>query len=154
MLRAGMKINVIPNVAEVQVDVRRLPDETREEVIARFRKIINDNAVEILPEHGQQMPATEPSSMTTPLYLAMQSVFEHAAPGALVVPLMQRGATDGSFLRAKGMAVYGVPVFAYATQDLRSHANDERLALSELAKGTGLLLEVVEKVAMGGSPRL
>ena len=28
MLTAGMKINVIPNVAEAQVDVRRLPEET------------------------------------------------------------------------------------------------------------------------------
>src|ERR1700694_2929568 len=35
MLRAGIKINVIPNTAEAQVDVRRLPSETREEVLAR-----------------------------------------------------------------------------------------------------------------------
>ncbi|MCX6620464.1 MAG: M20/M25/M40 family metallo-hydrolase, partial [Acidobacteria bacterium] len=154
MLRAGMKINIIPNTAEVEVDVRRLPTETREEVLARFRRIINDNAVEIAPEQGQQMPATEPSSMTTRLYLAMQSVFERSGPGVMVVPLMQRGATDGSFLRAKGMAVYGVPVFTYAPEDLRAHGNDERLPLTELSKGTVLLLEIVEKVALGPTPHL
>ncbi|MGH9664657.1 MAG: M20/M25/M40 family metallo-hydrolase, partial [Bryobacteraceae bacterium] len=41
MLQAGFKINVIPNTAEAQVDVRRLPNETREEVIARLRQIVN-----------------------------------------------------------------------------------------------------------------
>lgn len=148
MLQAGMKINIIPNSAEAQVDVRRLPTETREEVFERFRRIIADDSVEIRQEKGQQMPATEPSSMTTELYLAMQAVFEKAAPGALIVPLMQRGATDGSFLRAKGMAVYGVPVFAGTQQEQRAHGNDERLALSELASGTELLLRIVERVAL------
>ena len=56
MLRAGMKVNVIPNQAEAQLDVRRLPGETKEEVYDRFRKIINDPAIEILPEPGQDMP--------------------------------------------------------------------------------------------------
>ena len=31
MLRAGMKVNVIPNQAEAQLDVRRLPGETKED---------------------------------------------------------------------------------------------------------------------------
>src|SRR5262249_41581778 len=52
MLTAGMKINVIPNVAEAQVDIRRLPDETKEEIIARVRRIINDRAVEVTAAPG------------------------------------------------------------------------------------------------------
>src|ERR1017187_9057793 len=47
MLSAGTKINVIPNAAEAQLDGRRLPTETREEVFQRFRKIIDDPAVTI-----------------------------------------------------------------------------------------------------------
>jgi len=72
MLRAGNKINVIPNAAEAQVDVRRLPNETREEVLARCRQTINDSAVDVSLAPRQQMPATEPSSLTTPLYHAME----------------------------------------------------------------------------------
>lgn len=49
MLNAGAKINVIPNVAEAQIDVRRLPNETREEVMARFRRIIADETVTVTP---------------------------------------------------------------------------------------------------------
>jgi acetylornithine deacetylase/succinyl-diaminopimelate desuccinylase-like protein len=146
MLQAGMKVNVIPNEAVAQVDVRRLPTETRQEVEARLRAAINDPAVTIAPEGGQEMPATEPSSMTTPLYLALQKLFQQSRPGSLVVPFMSRGATDGSFLRQKGMAVYGVPIFVRDGES-RAHGNDERISPENLAQGTELLYKIVTAVA-------
>jgi len=147
MLSAGMKINVIPNAAQAQLDIRRLPNETREEVIARLRKIVNDSSVEIRPAPGQEMPATEPSSMTTALYQRLEEVLRKWAPGALVVPYMQRGATDGSFLRQKGMAVYGAPVFLREDQANRAHANDERMTVKCLEAGTELIRQIVEGVS-------
>jgi acetylornithine deacetylase/succinyl-diaminopimelate desuccinylase-like protein len=138
---------VIPNVAEAQIDVRRLPNETREEVEMRFRSAINDPAVEISRESGQDMPATEPSSLTTALYKVMENVFREARPGSLVVPYMARGATDGSYLRQKGMAVYGVPIFVREGGESRAHGNDERLSPANLASGTELLWKIVLGVA-------
>ena len=146
MLNAGTKINVIPNVAEAQVDVRRLAAETRDEVFARVRKTIDDPAVTIEPTPGIDHPATEPSSMTTPLYLAMEKVFRESAANALVVPFLMRGRTDGSYLRAKGMAVYGVPLFG-KDGELRMHGNDERISLENLRTGTELLRKIVARVA-------
>lgn len=146
MLQAGYKVNVIPNMAEGQVDVRRLPNETREEVETRFRSIINDPAVEISRDPGQDMPATEPSSLTTSLYIAMEKVFREARPGAIVVPYMSRGATDGSYLRQKGMAVYGIPIFLRQGES-RAHGNDERLSPENLANGTELLWKIVMEAA-------
>jgi acetylornithine deacetylase/succinyl-diaminopimelate desuccinylase-like protein len=146
MLTAGMKINVIPNAAEAQVDIRRLPNETREEVVARIRRIIRDPAVEVSPAPGQTMPATEPSSLTTPLYLAMEKVFQRASSRVVVLPYMSRGATDGSFLREKGMAVYGAPLFLREKNESRAHGNDERIAIQNLAAGTALLWQIVQSV--------
>jgi acetylornithine deacetylase/succinyl-diaminopimelate desuccinylase-like protein len=151
ILTAGMKINVIPNLATAGVDVRRLPNETREEVVARFRQIINDPAVEVVPAGGQDMPATEPSSMTTPLYLAMEKILAKNYKKAMVVPYMTRGATDGAFLREKGMAVYGAPVFLRQDRESRAHGNDERISLVSLENGTNLLREIV--VAVAGQER-
>ena len=147
MLTAGSKVNVIPNMAEAQVDVRRLPNETREEVETRFRAIINDPAVEISRERGQDMPSTEPSSLTTALYTTMEKIFREAHTGSVVVPYMSRGATDGSYLRQKGMAVYGVPVFLRPGSESRAHGNDERLSTENLAQGTELLLKIVLAVS-------
>src|SRR5439155_13100231 len=147
MLTAGMKINVIPNVAEAQVDIRRLPNERREEIVARLRRIINDPAVEVSPAPGQTMAATEPSSLTTPLYLALEKVFQRASTRAVVIPYMSRGATDGSYLREKGMAVYGAPVFLREGNESRAHGNDERISLRNLDAGTALLWQIVENAA-------
>ena len=146
MLQAGMKINVIPNIAEAQVDVRRLPTEKKDEIYARFRKIIDDPAIEIEPAGGQDQPATEPSSMSSPLYLAMEKVFLASVPGSRVVPFLMRGTTDGAYLRAKGMAVYGVPLF-WREGELRLHGNDERISVANLEAGTELLMKIVLAVA-------
>jgi acetylornithine deacetylase/succinyl-diaminopimelate desuccinylase-like protein len=149
MLSAGLKVNVIPNKATAEVDVRRLPTETRQEIETRFRKAINDPAVTLSPESGQEMPATEPSSLTAELFLAMEKVFREASPNALVVPYMSRGATDGSYLRQKGMAVYGVPIFLREGGESRAHGNDERLSPGNLAQGTELLWKIVLAVSGG-----
>jgi acetylornithine deacetylase/succinyl-diaminopimelate desuccinylase-like protein len=146
MLSAGLKINVIPNTAEVQVDGRRLPDETHEEIFARLKRIIDDPAITIEPPERAEQPSTEPSSLTSPLYLAMEKVFKEAMPNAVVVPFLMRGTTDGAFLRAKGMAVYGVPVFR-KDGELRMHGNDERISLDNLRSGTELLGKIVLSVA-------
>ncbi|MEO8372633.1 MAG: M20/M25/M40 family metallo-hydrolase [Candidatus Solibacter sp.] len=145
MLSAGTKINVIPNAAEAQLDARRLPTETREQVFERFRKIIDDPAITIAATSSQQ-PSTEPSSLTSPLYVAMEKVFRQAAPNALVVPFLMRGTTDGAYLRAKGMAVYGVPLFRL-DGELRLHGNDERISLENLRAGTELLGKIVIEVS-------
>jgi len=147
MLAAGLKVNVIPNKATAQIDVRRLPNETRQEIEARFRAAINDPAITVSREPGQEMPSTEPSSLTTALYLTMEKVFHEASPHAVVVPYMSRGATDGSYLRQKGMAVYGVPIFLREGGESRAHGNDERISPENLAHGTDLLWKIVTAVA-------
>jgi acetylornithine deacetylase/succinyl-diaminopimelate desuccinylase-like protein len=146
MLKASNKVNVIPNTAEAQVDVRRLPNETREEVLARFRQIINDTSIEITLAPGQQMPATEPSPLITTLYRAMEHILK-AHPEDTVLPYMSRGATDGSYLRARGIPVYGVPLFVKEGSDSRAHGNDERISPKNLDDGVELLWQIVLEVA-------
>jgi acetylornithine deacetylase/succinyl-diaminopimelate desuccinylase-like protein len=149
MLRAGNKINVIPNAAEAQVDVRRLPNETRDEVLARCRATINDSAVDVSLAGRQQLPAAEPSSLTTPLYHAMERAIAKVYPREIMVPYMTRGATDGSFLRARGMAVYGVPIFLKEGNESRAHGNDERISPKNLEDGVELLWQMVLETAGG-----
>jgi acetylornithine deacetylase/succinyl-diaminopimelate desuccinylase-like protein len=76
----------------------------------------------------------------------MEKVFREAAPNAMVVPFLMRGTTDGAYLRAKGMAVYGVPVFR-KDGELRLHGNDERMAVANLRSGTELLGKIVLAIA-------
>jgi len=150
ILHAGIKNNVIPNTAEAELDVRRLPGESKDDVLARFRQIVNDPEVEIALAAGPQMPATEPSSLTTPLYLGIERAISRMYPRDIAAPFMSRGATDGSYLRAKGVAVYGVPIFLLEGGESRAHANDERISPKNLEDGVELLWQMVLETAGGG----
>jgi acetylornithine deacetylase/succinyl-diaminopimelate desuccinylase-like protein len=150
MLNAGVKNNVIPTTAQAQVDVRRLPNETKEEVIARFRQTINDSAIDVALAPGPQFPAPDPSAMTTPLFLAMTRAIGRTYPRDSIVPYMATGSTDGSFVRAHGMPVYGVPVFVRDAGDTRVHGNDERISPKNLEDGVELLWQIVLEIAGGG----
>ena len=92
------------------------------------------------------MRATDPSPLTTPLYMAIDHVVKHN-PGDVVLPYMSRGATDGSFLRARGMAVYGVPIFRKEAGDGYAHGNDERISPKNLEDGVELLWQIVMQAA-------
>ncbi len=146
MLKASNKVNVIPNTAEAQLDVRRLPSETREEIVARIRQIINDTSIDVVVQNVPAMPATEPSSQMTALFRAMEHILK-THPEDDVLPYMSRGATDGSFLRARGMPVYGVPLFVKESGESRVHGNDERISPKNLDDGVELLWQIVMEVA-------
>ena len=148
MLNAGIKINMIPSSAEAQVDVRRLPSETAEEVLARFRQIVADPAVDITLVPGTQLPATESSPRTSVAYKSLERAIGRVYPRqSAVVPFMSRGATDGSFLRSKGMAVYGVPIFLREPGESREHGNDERISVQNIESGAELLWQMVLETA-------
>jgi acetylornithine deacetylase/succinyl-diaminopimelate desuccinylase-like protein len=150
MLNAGTKNNVIPTTAQAQVDVRRLPTETKEDVLARFRQTINDPAIDITIAPGPQFPATDASPTTAPIYLAMTRAISRSYPRDVIVPYMATGATDSGFLRAHGMPVYGAPVFIRDAGDTRVHGNDERISPKNLEDGVELLWQIVLEIAGGG----
>ena len=88
------------------------------------------------------------SSMSTALYKAMEKVIAAQYPrDTAIVPFMGRGATDGSFLRARGMAVYGAPVFLRETGESRAHGNDERISPQAVTDGVELLWQMVLETA-------
>lgn len=147
VLKAGLRINVIPNTAEAQVDVRRLPNETREEVLARFRQILDDSAIEVSLGGGQTTPAAEASPVMTAHYRAMERAILKIYPRDEVIPYMTRDATDGAFLRARGMPVYGVPLFHLEGNEGGAYGNDERISTKNLEDGVELLWQIVLEIA-------
>jgi acetylornithine deacetylase/succinyl-diaminopimelate desuccinylase-like protein len=142
---------MLNNGAEAQLDVRRTPSETREEILLRFKQIINDPAIEIAVAPGLQMPSTEPSSRTTVLYRSMERAIDRMYPHDIVTPYMSHGATDGSYLRSRGMAVYGVPIFVRDGADSSAHGNDERISPKNIEDGVDLLWQIVLEAAGGGA---
>ena len=52
-------------------------------------------------------------------------------PGAIVVPMMGTGATDGLYLRNAGIPTYGIEGIFYEIDDNRAHGRDERVGVKQ-----------------------
>ena len=130
--------------AQAQVDIRRLPNETREEVLVRLRRIINDPAVDVVPAPGTGDAGDRTEFAHHGALQEDGKGFRASAPKAEVLPYMQRGATDGSYsCGKKGMAVYGIPAFL-REERCEPRARQRRAHLPKsLEAGTKLLWEIV-----------
>ena len=147
---SGMKVNVIPDSAEVQVDIRTLPGDDGENVRTMLREAAGDlwKDVEILEEGSN--PATS-SPIQTPLWKALTKVTQELVPGSTTVPFLIVGATDARFFRRKGVVAYGyglltdhIPFGEFSTL---FHGNNERIDQASLGLMTpmweGLVREMV-----------
>ncbi len=148
MLKAGIKENVIPPVAEATLDIRALPDED----LAKFREmlaeVINDPQVKVVPEDvTYSMPAAPVTSLDTEMFRALEAAQKEVAPDAITLPVMTTGATDSSFLRTKGVAAYGVGVPRTEEEGRAVHGNDERIEVKQLGAFVRYLFRAVTLVA-------
>jgi acetylornithine deacetylase/succinyl-diaminopimelate desuccinylase-like protein len=148
IIQGGFRENVIPAEAKATLDVRALPDENIDELIATLTKLVNDPAVKIERRtEGQKRPAAPPSGINNEMFAALERAQRKVYPDAITVPLMQTGATDGAQLRAKGTQVYGIGV-ALTKDDLgRVHGNDERVSIDYLGKFVEYLHAAVMDIA-------
>jgi acetylornithine deacetylase/succinyl-diaminopimelate desuccinylase-like protein len=147
---SGMKLNVIPDSAEVQVDIRTLPGDDGENVHTMLRDAAGDlwRDVEILEEGNN--PATS-SPIDTPLWKALTKVTQQLVPGSTTLPFLIVGATDARFFRRKGVVSYGYGLLTdripFGEFSKLFHGNNERIDQESLGLMTpmweGLVREMV-----------
>jgi acetylornithine deacetylase/succinyl-diaminopimelate desuccinylase-like protein len=146
---AGVKVNVIPDSADVDVDIRTMPGDDGEGVRAMLRDAAGDlwKDVEILAEGSN--PASS-SPIDTPLWDALTRVTQRLIPTSTTVPFLIVGATDSRFFRRKGVVAYGyglmserIPFGEFAKL---FHGNNERIDQESLGLMTPLWDGVIREV--------
>jgi acetylornithine deacetylase/succinyl-diaminopimelate desuccinylase-like protein len=143
MLEAGVRLNVIPSEARANLNIRLLPGDSINDVLADLKKVVNDPQIrfEIVGNGGTPSP---PSSLESPLYKTIQLASEQEFPGIVTMPYMSTGATDSAQLRLHNVQAYGLLPFPLAEEDvLRMHADDERIPLDSFRKGVEFLYRIV-----------
>jgi acetylornithine deacetylase/succinyl-diaminopimelate desuccinylase-like protein len=108
LLDGGHANNALPQRAGANIHCRIFPGETVEGTQAALAAAINDPAIKITA-----IPPVRPIAVPPPLdpkvvEPARQMVAKYF-PGVPLIPTMSTGATDGIFLEAIGIPVYGVP---------------------------------------------
>lgn len=135
MLDAGIKANVIPSYADATLDCRLLPGTDEQSFLDHLHDRLNDSRV-VVEFLQKPDPGGHDSPTEGPFWDAFQDVVTQDFPGALVVPMLDAGATDSRFLRALGVPAYGfIPVVLPASESRRIHGVNERLSVSNLSMG-------------------
>ena len=150
MLQAGHADNALPQSAVGTVNCRIMPGVDPKTVQADLQKLAGPK-VEVKPDPnfiGQPTPA---SPLRADVFGAVNTGIRRLyGPQMEVYPEMSRGASDGSFFRAKGIPVYDIDgAFAISPDDDREHGLDERLPLRALYDDVIYWQSVLQDLAGG-----
>jgi acetylornithine deacetylase/succinyl-diaminopimelate desuccinylase-like protein len=132
---------VIPDLVEIEVDIRTLPGQRG----ADIRKLLDDalgdlaSQVEVTPFDENESTA---SPTDTPMWDSMARVSSALVSDSSLVPFLTVGATDARFFRRAGSVAYGFGLFSprISFEDFAAmfHGNDERVDVDSLVLSTQL----------------
>jgi acetylornithine deacetylase/succinyl-diaminopimelate desuccinylase-like protein len=147
---AGVKVNVIPGVATLEVDCRRLPGSSEAEIEATIRDRLGPELAAVT--EIELMIASEPlvADYADPagLYPVLADTIRSHDPEGTPLPVMAPFGTD-----AKHVLDLGVPTFGFSplrqppeeTYLERWHAVDERVSIEGLRWGLPVLYDSVRR---------
>ncbi|MGZ5444299.1 MAG: M20/M25/M40 family metallo-hydrolase [Thermoanaerobaculia bacterium] len=141
LINAGSVVNVMPTRAVADIDIRMLPSSSPEEMLERIRSAVGKNGrVDVLLTSS----ASAESPPSGELYETIARRMRAASAGSTVGPMVTAGTTDSRFLRARGIAAYGMMPFKVNYYDAEGvHGPDERIRARFFAEGVRLTREIV-----------
>jgi acetylornithine deacetylase/succinyl-diaminopimelate desuccinylase-like protein len=149
VVRAGAKTNVIPGLAEFEIDGRTLPGQTDDEFLRELRAVLGPD-VELEIMKSAPPVVTEP--VESPLFDIIKHEIEAREPGAQVIPYLIPGFTDAKYFTRAGARWYGFsPVKIEKASGIRFadmfHGHNERVPVAGLAWGVEVLDSVVRQIS-------
>ena len=150
IIDGGYRSNVIPSEAKARLDVRMVPGEDAEALLAQIKKAIDDPAVDVqFAGGGGHAPAAPATRLDSELFTSVEAAVK-AVYQVPVLPSMSTYATDMIPLRARGVQCVGIG----AGVDLEDqsigygmHSDQERLLESEFQRFVRLNWEIVTALA-------
>jgi acetylornithine deacetylase/succinyl-diaminopimelate desuccinylase-like protein len=146
LLQAGHAENALPQRAVANVNCRIFPGETVEGTRAALEAVVGDPGVKIT-----LIPPVRPLAVPPPLDPRIIGPAEELVakyfPGVPLVPTMSTGATDGIFLEAIGIPVYGAPGGWGDPDGNGAHGLNERRSVRSVYVGRDFLTDLIKAYA-------
>lgn len=132
MLTAGVKENILPQIAQAIVNFRLLPGQSRDGVIEAVKDIIDDDQV-IVSEAGAISSDPSPVSNSNSYgYRQLAKTIRQVNPDVLVAPSLLFGATDSRYYTGLSSQVFRFTPIRIASSDFkRIHGTNERIAIDD-----------------------
>lgn len=152
-IAGGHANNALPQTATANVNCRIVPTSDANEVLAALRRIVNDTSVHIewTGNLNEKFGAT-PSPVEPNLLAVTTDLTKKMFGDIPVIPTMSTGATDGRFLRAVGIATYGVSGIFSAPGETNAHGRDEKLRVKSFYDGLEFLDQLVRRLTVTPRP--
>ncbi len=148
IITAGIKYNVIPGDATIEVDCRLLPGTTEPEMRAEVLRRIGPELAEACEIELTVFGAPTEAPAEGPLYEILEATIRDHDPDGIPLPFMVPFATDGKHTAPLGVPTYGFSPLRTAPDERfveRFHGVDERVALDALRWGLPVLYDVVRR---------
>ena len=149
IFQGGFQVNVIPSEATATLDIRALPEEDMPAFLDMMRKVINDPAIDIVPETSGSRPSAAPSRIDSEAFHAIETAYNKVY-GVVALPIMLVAATDMAFLRGKGIQCYGVGAMVDledAPKGFGAHSDQERILEEAVYKHLQFFWTAVTSIA-------
>jgi acetylornithine deacetylase/succinyl-diaminopimelate desuccinylase-like protein len=145
VMKAGDKTNTIPGSATAHLDTRLLPDEDMDAFVARIKKVLADDQIEVTYLHTS---AANESPFDTDEYRIITEVFESRYPGSVVSPSLLTGGSDSRFYRDKGVPTYGLCPAVVSLGEVTGmiHGIDEKISIDNMITGTEVIGDIVKRL--------
>ena len=145
LLSAGHAENALPQRATANVNCRIFPGETVEETLATLQRLAGPKIK--VSANQPVRPTAIPPALDPKILGPMRAVARKHFPGLPLLPLMSTGATDGVFLEAIGIPVYGAPGTFLDSDFNGVHGLNERIRKASLYDARDYLYDLVKAYA-------
>lgn len=149
LLEGGHANNALPQRAVANVNCRIFPGESVESTQAALVAAIADTGVKVTPVQPIR-PIAVPPPLDANIIGPAEAWVAKYFPGVPLIPSMSTGATDGIFLEAIGIAVYGVPGGWGDPDGNGAHGLNERRSVRSVYVGRDFLTDLVKSYADAG----
>jgi acetylornithine deacetylase/succinyl-diaminopimelate desuccinylase-like protein len=147
MLEGGSAVNALPQLATAKVNCRIMPGEPVDGVKATLERVLADD--QIVVTQIDQPTLSAPSALSDNIIGPITKLSAEFWPGAVVLPIMSAGATDGSYLRNASIPTYGHSGLAGDVGESRAHGRDERIFVKSFFDGDEYLYRLVKALSGG-----
>ena len=147
MLSGGHAANALPQRAESTINCRIFPGVKIEAIRQQLQALSGPDVV-VSTIQESTTPETAASPLREDITTAYRAAVATRFPNAPLIPLMSAGATDGSYLRAVGIPVYGVGgSWGIVGQRSGAHGLDEKVLIEGFHGQVPITVELLRRLA-------
>jgi acetylornithine deacetylase/succinyl-diaminopimelate desuccinylase-like protein len=142
-LSGSNKTNVIPPEATADLDIRLLPDQNPDDMLATLKRVAADTSVHFSTILPPKAPLESPTN--SDFFQAIEKAAHDRDPNVFVTTPMLTGATDRPSYQKVGIKTYGLDPFKVEESDAQRgvHGNNERLSVENVGFGVRYLYDIL-----------